>query len=373
MKKLYTVMVALILASMILAACGGTPTEAPATQEPTEVMTEAPTEAMTEEPTEAPTEAMTEAPTEAATGDFKIGLVTDVGEVDDKSFNQSAWEGVQQAAEELGATADFVETQDAKDYAANIGLFADQGYNVIVTVGFALGEATGIAAAEYPDIMFIGVDQFQAAELPNLTGLLFNEDKAGFLAGALAAQLSQSGTIAAVLGTDLVPPVVAFKEGYEAGAKYINPDINLISTYHPGGLDVAFTDPEWGATTAKQAIDQGADVVFGAGGKTGNGALIETAGNEGVFCIGVDSDQWETVPEAHPCLVSSAMKLITPGVVELIKMAQDGSFPGGNYFGEVGLADFHDFDSQVSDDIKTSLEEIDAGLQDGSITTGYGQ
>ena len=371
MKKLYTVMVALILASMILAACGGAPTEAPATQEPTEVMTEAPTEVMTEAPTEA---AATEAPaTEAPAGDFKIGLVTDVGEVDDKSFNQSAWEGVQQAAEELGATADFVETQDAKDYAANIGLFADQGYNVIVTVGFALGEATAIAAAEYPDIMFIGVDQFQAAELPNLTGLLFNEDKAGFLAGALAAQLSQSGTIAAVLGTDLVPPVVAFKEGYEAGAKYINPDINLISTYHPGGLDVAFTDPEWGATTAKQAIDQGADVVFGAGGKTGNGALIETAGNEGVFCIGVDSDQWETVPEAHPCLVSSAMKLITPGVVELIKMAQDGSFPGGNYFGEVGLADFHDFDSQVSDDIKTSLEEINAGLQDGSITTGYGQ
>lgn len=370
MKKLYTVMVALILASMILAACGGgAPTEAPATQEPTEVVTE-PTEApATEAPTEAPA---TEAPaTEAPAGDFKIGLVTDVGEVDDKSFNQSAWEGVQQAAEELGATAEFVETQDAKDYAANIGLFADQGYNVIVTVGFALGEATAIAAAEYPDINFIGVDQFQAAELPNLTGLLFNEDKAGFLAGALAAQLSQSGTIAAVLGTDLVPPVVAFKEGYEAGAKYINPDINLISTYHPGGLDVAFTDPEWGATTAKQAIDQGADVVFGAGGKTGNGALIETAGNEGVYCIGVDSDQWETVPEAHPCLVSSAMKLITPGVVELIKMAQDGSFPGGNYFGEVGLADFHDFDSQVSDDIKTKLDEINTGLQDGSITTGY--
>ncbi|MGZ9225751.1 MAG: BMP family ABC transporter substrate-binding protein, partial [Anaerolineales bacterium] len=368
MKKLHLAMVALIVATMILAACGPAPTEAPAPTEPP-AATEAPA---TEMPaTEAPTEVATEAPTEAATSDFKIGLMTDVGEVDDKSFNQSAWEGVQQAAEELGGTAEFVETKDAKDYADNIGLFADQGYNVIVTVGFAAGEATAAAAAQYPDIMFIGVDQFQGAEVPNLTGLLFNEDKAGFLAGALAAQLSQSGTIAAVLGTDLVPPVVAFKEGYEGGAKYINPDINLISTYHPGGLDVAFTDPEWGATTAKQAIDQGADVIFGAGGKTGNGALIETAGNEGLYCIGVDSDQWETVPEAHPCLVSSAMKLITPAVVELIKMAQDGSFPGGNYFGVVGLAPFHDFDSQVSDDIKAKLEEINAGLQDGSITTGY--
>ena len=119
-----------------------------------------------------------------------------------------------------------------------------------------------------------------------------------------------------MLGTDLVPPVVAFNEGYQNGAMSVNPDINIIATYHPGGLDVAFTDPEWGATTAQQAIDQGADVIFGAGGQTGNGALIQTAGNEGLWCIGVDTDQWETVPEAHPCLISSAMKLITPGVVD---------------------------------------------------------
>ncbi|MFZ1400878.1 MAG: BMP family ABC transporter substrate-binding protein, partial [Candidatus Promineifilaceae bacterium] len=154
---------------------------------------------------------------------------------------------------------------------------------------------------------------------------------------------------------------------------YVNPDVTFISTYHPGGLDVAFTDPEWGASTAAQAIGQGADVIFGAGGKTGNGALIEVAGNDGLFCIGVDSDQWETVPEAHSCLVSSAMKLITPGVFELAKMSQDGGFPGGNFFGEVGLAPFHDFDGTVSDEIKTTLDEINTGLLDGSISTGYGQ
>jgi basic membrane protein A len=300
-----------------------------------------------------------------------VGLVTDVGEIDDKSFNQSAWEAVQQSADDLGAFVKYVETKDAKDYAANIGLFAEKDYDVIVTVGFALGEATGIEAANYPNINFIGVDQWQGEAVANVTGLLFPEDKVGFLAGALAAQLSETGTIAAVLGTDLVPPVVAFKEGYEAGALYINPDINLISTYHPGGMDVAFVDPEWGATTAKQALDQGADVVFGAGGKTGNGALIEVASHEGAYCIGVDSDQWETVPEAHGCLVSSAMKLITPGVFELISASAGGSFPGGNFFGSVGLASFHDFDDAVPQAVKDTLAEIDAGLQDGSISTGY--
>jgi basic membrane protein A len=183
--------------------------------------------------------------------------------------------------------------------------------------------------------------------------------------------MTKTGTVAAVLGTDLVPPVVAFKEGYEAGARYISPDINLISTYHPGGVDVAFTDPEWGATTAKQAIDNGADIVFGAGGKTGNGAIIEVASHSGLYCIGVDSDQWGTVPEAHPCLISSAMKLITPGVFDLVKMAKEGTIPSGLYFGAVGLAPFHDFDSQVPQEVKDKLAEIEKGLQDGSISTGY--
>ena len=300
-----------------------------------------------------------------------IGLVTDVGEVDDKSFNQSAWEGVQKAADEYGATINYVETKDTKDYGSNIALFADQNYDLIVTVGFGMGEATGIAGNDYPDIHFIGVDQWFDGSIPNVTGLLFHEDQSGYLAGALAASLSKTGTVAAVLGTDLVPPVVAFKEGYEAGAKAVNPGINVISTYHPGGLDVAFTDPEWGATTAKQAIDNGADVIFGAGGKTGNGALDETAAHEGLFCIGVDTDQWLTDPVAHPCLVSSAMKLIVPGVFDLITQFRDGTIPAGVYYGAAGLAPFHDFDSAVPQDVKDLLDGLNAGLADGSVTTGY--
>lgn len=303
---------------------------------------------------------------------FCIGLVTDVGQIDDKSFNQSAWEGAQAAAEALGAAEiNYVETVDAKDYAANIDLFANDGYDVIVTVGFAMGEASIEAAGRYPDIDFIGVDQFQVEAIPNLAGVIFPEDQSGFLAGALAGMLTETNIIASVLGTDLVPPVVAFNEGYKGGAAYVNPDVTVIDTYHPGGLDVAFTDPEWGASTAAQAVDQGADVVFGAGGQTGNGAIIEVASNEGLYCIGVDTDQWETVPEARPCLVSSAMKLITPSVEALIAESFAGEMTAGNYVGPVGLAPFHDFEDQIPQEIKDTLAEIDAGLQDGTISTGY--
>ncbi len=365
MRKTTLLFITLFLAlSLMLAACGGG-----GTTEPAAPAAPAASDTTASEPA-AP--AAPAASTDCASEElFCVGLVTDVGEVDDKSFNQSAWEGAKLAEAQLGAKVDYIETGDAKDYVANIELFAENGYDVIITVGFALGEATAEAAAKYPNINFIGVDQFQGETMANVAGLIFPEDKAGFQAGALAAMLTQSGTIAAVLGTDLVPPVVAFKVGYENGARYINPDINLISTFHPGGLDVAFTDPEWGASTAKQAVDQGADVVFGAGGKTGNGALIEVAGVPGAFCIGVDSDQWETVPEAHNCLVSSAMKLITPGVFELIQLAKEGNFPGGNYVGDTGLAPFHAFDSQISQEIKDRLAEIEAALLDGSLETGY--
>jgi simple sugar transport system substrate-binding protein len=306
-------------------------------------------------------------------GKVKIGLVTDVGQIDDRSFNQSAWEGAQAAAKDLGGTADYIVTTDPADYANNIAQFADKDYNIIVTVGFAIGDATAKAAAKYPKIHFIGVDQFQATPVANVTGLIFPEDQSGFLAGILAAGMTKSGTVAQVLGTDQVPPVVRFKEGFDAGAKYAKPNIKIISTYHPGGLDKAFLDPVWGAQTAGQAIDQGADVVFGAGGKTGNGALQEvakrTTKDKPLYCIGVDTDQWLTVPEAHPCLVSSAMKLITPGVQGLIKQAAAGTVKGGNFTGDVGLAPFHDFDSIVPQAVKDQIAKAQADLKSGKLST----
>ena len=303
--------------------------------------------------------------------ELNIGLVTDVGKVDDKSFNQSAWEGVQAAAETAGVTPNYIETAAATDYANNIGQFVDSGANVIVTAGSALTEATAAAATDNPDVTFIGIDQIQKTPICNLTGLVFNEDKAGFLAGALAGLLTESNTIASVLGTDQVPPVVAFGEGFENGAKHTNEGVQVITTYHPGGLDVAFTDPEWGATTARQALDNGADIVFGAGGLTGNGALTEVAKQDGALCIGVDTDQWETVPDAHPCLVTSAMKLITEGVQELVAAAVDGSIEPGNFSGDVGLADFHDLADRVPAEVVTQMDELTEQVLSGEVETGY--
>jgi basic membrane protein A len=301
-----------------------------------------------------------------------MGLVTGLAGIDDMSFNQSAWEGVLKAqGEKVVDWVRSIETVDAKDYDQNIATLAEAGYDIIVTSGEQYAEATTNAAKNFPGTLFIGVDQLQGEVLPNLVGLVFHEDQSGFLAGALAAQMTKTSIVAGVFGTDLVPAVVALKEGYEAGAKYINPNISIISTYYPNGSEETFSAPRWGASTAAQAIQSGADVIFGAGDMTGNGALIETASHPGLYCIGADSDQWQTVPAAHPCLISSAMKLITPGVFDIIKLAKEGAFPTGNYYGASGLAPYHDFDSVIPLTVKDKINQIDAGLNSGSITTGY--
>ncbi len=349
MKKLYVVITALVLAAMLMPAC--TPT----------------------------------APDCTLADVFCVGMVTDVGKIDDKSFNQSAWEGLQQAKTDgVADWVQYVETTDAKDYDKNIATFADAGYDAIVTVGFALTEATYAAAVAYPNIYFIGVDQDQYAwiydddtsnDANNLAGLIFPEDQAGFLVGALAAMMTETGKIGSVCGTDAVPPVWRFGEGYRAGAAYIDPTVEVFVVYHSDvGFDKTFVDPEWGAATADTMIDNGADVIFGAGGKTGNGAVTEAA-TRGVYAIGVDTDQYYTLPEAASRMLSSAMKLITPGVAGLIAMAKDAqaggaAFPAGNYAGLAGYAPYHDLEDVVPDEVKTRMEEINAMLLSGELTTG---
>ena len=370
MKKLNMMIALLVIASVVLAACTPAATEAP-TQAP------APTEAPTEAPTAAPTEPPVVEPTAADCPKaevFCVGLVTDVGKINDKSFNQSAWEGVLQSQTDgVADIVQYIETTDAKDYAKNIGTFGDAGFDVIVTVGFALGEATVAAAATYPDVNFIGVDQFQAAETDGVAGLNFPEDQAGFLVGALAASMSKSHKIGAVCGTDVVPPVWRFGEGYKAGAAYADgmngTTTEVFVVYHSDvGFDKTFTDPEWGAQTATSMMDNGADAIFGCGGITGNGA-ITAAAQAGSYAIGVDTDQYLTLPEAAPRMLSSAMKLITPGVAELIAAAKDGSITYGNVFGHAGYAPFHDVAGEVPAEVSAMMETLNAALLDGSVKT----
>jgi basic membrane lipoprotein Med (substrate-binding protein (PBP1-ABC) superfamily) len=390
-----TVRLALLLLTLLvplLAACGGqqaapaataapAPTEAPA---PAATEAPAPTEAPAEateapiEPTAAPAEA-TEAPAAggAADGaDLKVGLVTDIGRVNDGTFNQFAYEGLVRAGDELGVETNFIETQAQTDYNNNIQTFVDEDYNVIVTVGFLIADATYEAAQANPAIQFIGVDQgyFDKEPLPNLVGIQFREDQAGFLAGALAGMLTQSGTVGIVAGID-IPPVKRFGTGYQNGVAYINPDANVLITYVP-----SFTDPAQGASVAQQFIGEGADVIFGAGGPTGSGA-IKSAAENGVFVIGVDQDEFFTTfgegstPGADK-IVSSALKRVDVGVFDMVQAAVDGSFPGGELYvldvanGGIGYADYHLAADAVPDPVKARMEEILAALGDGSLTTG---
>jgi len=362
-------------AALVLAGCssdsGGDATES-TTEEAVEDTTEEDVEEAVEEAVEETGGATMDDSDCAAPENFCVGLVTDTGKVDDKSFNQAAWEGTLLAAESVGGFAKYIETTDPKDYASNIGQFAAKNYDAIVTVGFLMGEATIAAAAEYPGIQFIGVDQFQGEEIPNLTGLVFNEDKAGYAAGYLAGLMTQTDQIGAVLGTDVVPPVKLFGEGYKVGAQAANPGVDVTLVYHEP--DNAFNDPEWGAAEARKQLDQGADVIFAAGGNTGNGGLIEIAKDSGagttVFCIGVDIDQYYTVPQAAPCLLTSAEKKLVQGTNDLVLAAYEGSLAGGNFFGPTGLAPYHDTEAAVPADVKAAVDEVLAGLADGSIDTG---
>ena len=383
-RSLYAMLLVLALVVPILAACGGpttggaTATTGGATTGETATaptMAETATSGTMAETATSGTMAETATAGAAggtAGGKLKIGMVTDIAKLGDKGFNDFAWAGVQLAAKDLGAESSVIETTDPNDYEKNIGQFISEGYNVIVTVGFNLTEATVAAAKANPDIKFIGVDISQQEEIPNFAGLIFNEDQAGYLAGVLAASLSKSGKIGAILGTDAVPAVWRFGEGYKAGAMATKPDINVQTVYHNDvGFDKTFVDPEWGKATALSMIDQGVDVVFGAGGRTGNGALLAAADrkDKGVYAIGVDQDQYFTVPEAKAVILTSALKLIDKGVTELIKKVADGTFKGGNNYGEVGLAPFHDLESKVPADLKTKLEDIRKKLLDGSLKT----
>ena len=302
-----------------------------------------------------------------------VGLVTDTGKVDDKSFNQNAWKGAQAGAKAVGGFAKYIETIDPKDYATNIGQFVDKRYDVVIGVGFLMAEAMVAAAKKYPTIKFIGVDQFQGTVLPNLTGLVFPEDKSGFLAGYLAGHLTKTGKTGAVLGTDLVPPVRYFGEGYRNGVAYAAKELGkkypaskLI--YH--APDNAFNDPAWGGTTAQQLLSQGYDVIFGAGGNTGNGALLRIAKKKGSYCIGVDDDQWQTLPEARPCLVTSAMKLIDKGIASLVKQADAGTIAGGNFFGQVSLAPYYDFSSKIPASVQAKVKALTPKVLSGAVKTG---
>jgi basic membrane protein A and related proteins len=318
---------------------------------------------------------------------LKIGLVTDTGGVNDKSFNQSAWAGVQKAAKEFNWDAKFIESKQPTDYEKNIDQFATEKYDVIVTVGFLMGDATAAKAIQYPNIKFAIIDNsyfptkgakvcddtkkdcYDDGGLKNVTSLMFQEDEVGFLAGVVAAGISKSGTVCTVAGME-IPPVVKFVTGYESGAKWMNASAKGLHVYVP-----SFTDPAKGKEVGNSMIDQGCDVVFGAGGNTGNGGLL-AAKEKGLAAIGVDVDQYNTYPEVKDALVTSATKNVDVAVYEYLKAVNGKTSKAGIATaniqnGGIGLAPYHDWESKVPDAVKAKVKEATDALKGGSVKTGY--
>ena len=305
-------------------------------------------------------------------------LVTDIGRVNDGTFNQFAHEGALDAADVYDLEYKFIETQAETDYDANIQTCIDEGFEIIITVGFLIADSTYAAAESNPDVYFLGVDQFVMGGPTNYVGIQFREDQSGFLAGVLAAQVADSmgsDTIAGIYGID-IPPVKKFRNGFEQGARYINTDLNLLGVY----ID-SFIAPDRGASAAEQFIGEGASVIFGAGGPTGTGGILAAA-QQGVYVIGVDQDEWVTSFGAGETpgseyIISSAIKRVDQGVYDMVAAIADGmmnEFPGGGIYlmdvalNGVGLADKHD--AAIDD----AFFEVAAGVAEmmiaGSVTTG---
>jgi basic membrane protein A len=399
-RSLYGVLL-LILLLPILAACGGgttgnnTATTGPASSpagteaSPSPFTTETTASAapqattgatMAAETATTAGEAMTPATDETATGasgnasNIRIALVTDVGKINDGTFNQFAYEGLQRAQSELGVKVDYIETQQPTDYEKNLEQFASQKYDLVIGVGFLMGDAIKAIASRYPDIKFAIVDAAPEGAPANVKPLLFKEDQAGYIVGTMAALLTKSNTIGVVGGVEQVPAVQRFVKGYEAGAKAQKSDINVRQVYLP-----SFTDPAAGGEAARSQIAEGADVIFGAGGQTGSGA-IQAAAQEGVFVIGVDQDEYNTTfkkgsGQGADKLVTSAIKRVDNAVFDTIKSIVDGNFSSEQYIGDaanggVDYSDAHDASSAVTAEIKAKVDEVKKGLADGTIKTG---
>ena len=308
---------------------------------------------------------------------YKIGLVTDVGKLSDKSFNANAWQGVQdaQADTTLCVTAKVIESTQPTDYQKNMQLFIDQKFDMVVTVGFLLGDDTLAVAKANPSVKFAIVDYAYDKPPANLTGLVFREDQAGFLAGIVAGKMTKTNTIGGVYGLD-IPPVHKYRVGYENGAKYANSAVKSLGVYQPPSGPKSFNDPDWGKQQATAMFGQGADIVFGAGGNTGNGALL-AAVQANKFCVGVDVDQFVSYADAQKCLVTSAEKHIAVAVKTSIVNMVKNTWPTSGILvfdaknGGVGISPFHNYDSQVSAETKTMVADALKKLADGTLQTGY--
>jgi basic membrane protein A len=355
LKKLYLVLALVMVAVLLLAACAPAATEAP--------------------------------PAEPA---FKVGQVTDLGGIDDKSFNATAYKGIEQAVSELGVEGKYLESQQQSDYAKNIQQYLDEGTDLIVTVGFLLGVDTATAAKAntaqkfaivdyaYPDC-YPGAEEGKtcgsSTELSNVLGLTFSTDQAAFLAGYAAAASTQTGKVATFGGIN-IPTVSIFMKGFEAGVKYYNEQKGTnveVLGWNTAASDGSFTgnfeSTDDGRAFAESFVQEGADIVMPVAGPVGLGSAAYCKESGACKIVGVDTDWTVSASEYTDVILTSVLKNMDVAVFDAVKAAKDGTFKGGVYVGTlandgVGIASV----AGSSSELTAELDTIKAALIDGSLT-----
>jgi basic membrane protein A len=341
-----------------------------------------------------PTVDTTAAPGSDTTGaggdsDFLGCQVTDTGGVDDRSFNQTAFAGLEEAADEVGFEPSVLESQSAADYEPNIQAHMDAGCDLIVTVGFLLGDATAAFAEANPDQQFaivdfdfFDVDAGEDISFDNVRELTFATDEAAFLAGYVAAAVTETGVIGTYGGLN-IPTVTIFMDGLAAGIEQYNTDtgedVQLVG-WDPAAQDGLFTgdfeNTDNGRNTTEQLLDQNADIILPVAGPVGQGTIEAIrAGGGTQKVIWVDTDGCVSVPDACDLFLTSIMKNMDVAVRDVTLAAANGEFEGGLYVGTlendgVALGPYNDYEDAVPQEIKDRVDELREQIIAGEITIG---
>ena len=313
--------------------------------------------------------------------DYTGCIVSDSGGFDDRSFNQSSYEGLMKAKKDLGIKTKKAESQAATDFEPNLSSMVKGGCNLTVTVGFLLADATKKMAEANPDSHFAIIDD-NSIKADNVKPIIYDTAQAAFLAGYLAAGTTETGKVATYGGINL-PTVSIFMDGFDEGVKYFNEKndkkvkvLGWNSDKQNGTFTGDFENQGKGKTTTTNFINEGADIVMPVAGPVGLGTIdaVKEANSNGkdVKVVWVDSDGYKTLPSGKEFVLTSVMKLMGEAVEDVVTEDLDKKFDNAPYVGTlenkgVGLAPFHDFDADVSDDMKSQLDEIKADIVSGDI------
>lgn len=312
--------------------------------------------------------------------DFKACMVSDSGGFDDKSFNQTSHDGLENAKTNLGIQTGEIESQSDSEYADNIDALIQQDCDQITTVGFLLGDATEQAAKKNPDVDFSIVDFGYAKPTDNLKGLNFNTAEPSYLAGYLSAGMSETGVVGTFGGLP-IPTVTIFMDGFAQGVERYNEDngsdvkvVGWDPKTKKGSFTEDFEDKTKGQTIGENMIQQGADVIFPVAGPAGLGGLQAAQDND-AFGVWVDTDGCVSAAEYCDVLLTSVVKGMDVAVEQAIRDSVDGNFTSEPFVGTlenggVGIAPYHDLDAEIPQELKDKVEELKAQIIAGEIKVG---